>query len=596
MVSSIRNFCIIAHVDHGKSTLADRLLELTGSIKPGSGQQVLDRHPISRERGITIKLAPVTMTYKLDGQEYKLNLIDTPGHVDFSYEVDRTLSSVEGAVLLVDATQGVQAQTLNYWQKAKKLGLVIIPAINKIDLDSAQVEETLLEMVELFDFADADILKISAKTGLGVDKVVQAIIDKVPPPISRRQRLRAIIFDSYYDEYQGVVAGVRLLSGRLQTGKRIAFYHSQASSTVKETGYFKTVGLLPQAQLTSGEIGYLVTGLKDISQVKVGDTVYYPDQPTEPEAGFKRPSAMVFASFYPVENSQFDKLKLAMSKLSLNDSALKWHVEQSSVLGGGIRCGFLGLLHTQITRERLERDYGLNLVVTMPSVKYEYKLKHKQERVQVESAGLIPEPHLIDKIYEPVIQFDLFTQSNYYGAVLSLLMNNRGVVDGVYYFGHRVRISGKLPLAELIADFYQKLETITSGYVSFDWRMSGWQPGDLSKVELLVNGKPIEGLVFLFAKDRAVIKARSLAAKLKRLIPRQQFEVVIQARVSGKIMVKERIAPFRKDVTAKLYGGDQTRKDKLLSKQKKGKKKMKQIGKIYMPQQAFFDLYKQANQ
>ncbi len=568
--------------------MADRLLEITGTKPKGKGEQVLDRHPISRERGITIKLAPVTMTHEWEGKKYILNLIDTPGHADFAYEVERTLMAVEGAILLVDATQGIQAQTVSYWEKAKRLGLKFVPVINKIDLPSARADEVILEMMEVFGFSEEEILKVSAKTGEGVKDLIEEVIKRVPEPKKEDcQFLRALIFDSYFDTYKGVVAAVRVVSGEVRVGSKIGFYHTGVKGEVKEVGVFGLEGLKPREKLGSGEIGYVVSGIKEIRNVRVGDTIYRDGEKVEPVKGFKRPSQVVFVSFYPVEGKMFPKLVEAMEKISLIDAAVEWKVEQSEVLGGGVRCGFLGMLHAQITKERLERDFDLEVVTTMPSVEYRYKRKGEDRWKVVRSASSLPDEHEIEVIEEPFISFNLFTVKHYYGAVLQVLMESRGQVEEVIYFGDRVRLKGLMPLSELVGDFYNRLETVTSGYVSFDWEWWGWRVGDFKKVELLVNGKPVEGLVFLFVKDKAMFWARELVARLRKIIPRQQFEVVIQAKVGSRIVARERIPPFRKDVTAKLYGGDQTRKDKLLKKQKKGKKKLKQIGKVHIPQKAF---------
>ncbi len=588
MSDRIRNFCIIAHVDHGKSTLADRLLEMAGMKPTGKGVRVLDRHPISKERGITIKLAPVTMEYKWQGREYVLNLIDTPGHADFAYEVERTLMAVEGAILLVDATQGIQAQTVSYWEKAKRLGLKFVPVINKIDLPSARVEEVMLEMMEIFGFSEGEILKVSAKTGKGVKELIEEVIKKVPGPGKENdQLLRALIFDSYFDTHKGVVAAVRVVSGEIKRGLKIGFYHTGVKGEVKEVGVFGLEGLKPREKLEVGEIGYVIGGIKEIRKVRVGDTIYYDGVKIEPVRGFKRPSQVVFVSFYPVESGDFPRLVEAMEKISLIDAAVEWKVEQSEVLGGGVRCGFLGMLHAQITKERLERDFDLEVITTMPSVEYRYKKKGGNKWQIVRSASSLPDEQEIEVIEEPFISFSLFTMKSYYGAVLQVLIGSRGQVKEVFYFGDRVRLKGLMPLSELVSDFYNRLETVTSGYVSFDWEWWGWQSGDFKKVEVLVNGKPVEGLVFLFVKEKAMFWARELVTRLRKIIPRQQFEIVIQAKVGSRIVARERIPPFRKDVTAKLYGGDQTRKDKLLKKQKKGKKRLKQIGRVRIPQKAF---------
>ncbi len=592
MEPQIRNFCIIAHVDHGKSTLADRLLELTGSIKKGQASQVLDKHPISRERGITIKLAPVTMKYKLTSRTYLLNLVDTPGHIDFSYEVERTLAAVEGAILLVDASQGVQAQTVNYWRKARKLNLAFIPVINKIDLDSAKVDEVKLEMMELFGFKEEEILLISAKTGQNVPALLKQIIEKIPPPDVSNPETKALIFDSFYDQHRGVIAGVRLMSGSFKENDKIVFYHSRAGGIIRELGIFKVDSLQPQKKLTVGQLGYVVTGLKNIQQVRVGDTLSLADFSGRPISGFKKPTPLVFASFYPTDPDQFSKLKEAVQKLSLIDASLSWRLEQSTVLGSGIRLGFLGVLHSQITKERLEMDYDLSLIATMPSISYRFQKKGSSQWLVVNSAASLPESHQIKEIQEPFIEFTLFSQKQFYGRLMELIVSARAKVTQIKYFGSRLELQGLMPLAELISVFYNRLEEATSGFVSFDWSWFGWQPTDSKKVELLLNGKPVQGLVFLFPKEKAFYQAQSLVEKLKKIIPRQQFEVIIQAKVTGKIVARKRIPPFRKDVTAKLYGGDQTRKDKLLKKQKQGKKKMKYVGKIQIPQAVFSDLFK----
>ncbi len=594
MKTNIRNFCIIAHIDHGKSTLADRLLELTGSISPGSEERVLDRHPISRERGITIKLAPVTMKYKEGGMEYLLNLIDTPGHIDFSYEVERTLAAVEGGILLVDATQGVQAQTVNYWRKAKEAGLRLIPVVNKIDLPTARVEETKLEIMELFGFHEKEIILISAKTGMGVKHLLDQIVRKLPPPKpSSDHRTKALVFDSFYDPYKGVVVALRLFSGQLKKGDKVRFYHTGTVAEVRELGVFQIQGLKATSQLDQDEIGFLVTGVKDIRKLRVGDTINLNSAITPPISGFRQPSPMVFVSFYPTDSSQFPKLKEAVRQLSLVDSSLSWRLERSSVLGGGVRLGFLGLLHSQITQERLELDYDLKLIATHPSISYRLKTK-KGKRWQIINTVIdLPPISEIETIEEPYITFTLFSQRKFYGRLLSLLIENRGKIKEMKYFGDRLEIIGEMPLAELLGDFFSHLEESTSGFVSFDWQWLGWVPADLARVDLLVNGKEIEGLSFLFPKEKAVFQTRSLTEKLTQLIPRQQFEVIIQGRLNGKIIARRRIPPFRKDVTAKLYGGDQTRKDKLLEKQKKGKKRLKHIGRVQLPQEAFINLFKQ---
>lgn len=568
-LDKIRNFAIIAHVDHGKSTLADRFLEITGLVCKGTHEeQMLDRNPISRERGITIKLAPVTMSYN----EHILNLVDTPGHVDFSYEVERTLSCVEGVILLVDATQGIQAQTIAHAYKAQQKNLSIIPVVNKIDLDNAEVEKTAAALMDFLGVSRQEIYEISAKTGQGVKPLLQAVIDKIPAPkIVENTNLdtKALIFDSYYDAHRGVIAFVRLFSGKLNSKDRMRLYASDTEFEVMETGIF-TPELKQTAELTVGQIGYVVTNLKDIHLVRVGDTLLPAGSEAAPLPGYKKIKPMIFASCFPTDADEYQNLKKALEKLYLNDSALSFEPIYSKAFGGGFRIGFLGLLHADVTRERLEREFGQSLVLTPPKIEY-----------QISNT----------KVEEPYAKVTIITPNQYLGAVMRLCelargqfktMDNRQQIVLVY----------EMPLNEIIGNFFDNLKTVTSGYASLDWEFLEYRTVKADKLEILLNSEVVEEFSEIVVYERAWDKAASLVKKIKEVIPRQLYEVRIQARYRGKIIASERISPYRKDVTAKLYGGDRTRKDKLLKKQKMGKKLMKQIGKVEIPKEAFLKLFK----
>jgi len=567
----IRNFAIIAHVDHGKSTLADRFLEITGVVQPGSHEeQFLDRNPISRERGITIKLAPVRMDYR----SYCLNLIDTPGHVDFSYEVDRTLSCVEGVVLLVDATQGVQAQTIANASKATEKNLVILPVINKIDLPSAQIENTKKQLGEFLSIPEHEIYEISAKTGLNVENLLNAVIQKVPFPVLDRllpqDEAKALIFDSYYDQHRGVIAFVRVFNGTIQPGQKLRLLATNTTIEVQEVGTFNP-DLKETESLLGGEIGYMVTNLKNIHQARVGDTVVDANS-VHPSLlpGYKKVKPMVFASVFPTVTDDYLHLKKALEKLYLNDSSLEFTSIYSKALGAGFRVGFLGLLHADVVRERLEREFNLSLILTPPQV--EYRIENNQ-------------------FFEPYVKILIITPVQYLGTVMQLCKEFRGrfiTMDNK----SQMSLSYEIPLSELVSDFYDNLKRISSGFASLDWEYVRHEPVKADKLIVLLNGEEIEEFSEIVVNERAFEKAGVITKKLKDIIPRQQYEVKIQAKFKGKIIASERISPFRKDVTKKLYGGDRTRKDKLLEKQKEGKKKMKMIGRVEMPKEAFQKLFR----
>lgn len=570
----IRNFAIIAHVDHGKSTLADRLLELTGVIKAGKHEeQLLDRNPISRERGITIKLAPVKMEY-VQKTPYILNLIDTPGHVDFSYEVDRTLACVEGVILLVDATQGVQAQTIANAYKALEKNLIIIPVVNKIDMAGANVPKTKKQLVDFLGVKEEEIFSISAKTGEGVEAVLQAVIEKIPPPQEEEgeKKLQALIFDSYYDTYKGVIAFVRVFSGSFAAGMSMKMAHGGNTFVASEVGMFRP-DLTKCEAIKAGEIGYIATNLKDIHAIQIGDTMQLPKDETPPLAGYKKVQPMVYASMFPTETSEYLNLKKALEKLYLTDSALDFCGIYSSALGAGFRVGFLGLLHADVVRERLEREYGLSLVLTPPQVEY------------VEENG---------EFLEPIVKVFIYTPNEFTGAVMKVCEEHRAhfiTMDNK----NQIALTYEMPLSELITDFFDRLKSVTSGYASLDWELLRHDKVEAHKMELLLNGDPVEEFSEIVVAERAQAKAQFLTHRLHTLIPRQQYEVKIQARFQGKIISSERISPFRKDVMmhkGKLIGGgDFGRKRKVLEKQKEGKKQMKAIGHVEIPKTAFMELF-----
>ncbi|OGZ34198.1 MAG: elongation factor 4 [Candidatus Portnoybacteria bacterium RBG_19FT_COMBO_36_7] len=598
-MQNIRNFCIIAHIDHGKSTLADRFLELTGTVeKRKMREQFLDQMDLERERGITIKLQPVRMDFRLSSAEnFILNLIDTPGHVDFTYEVSRSLAAVEGAILLVDATKGVQAQTLANFYLALGQKLKVIPVINKVDLGSARVAEVESEIKEIFmgEIQSSDeILKISAKDGLNVEKVLEAVTEKIPAPKGHAEKqARALIFDSVYDSFKGALAYIRVFDGKIKRGDKIYLIGSRAQAEVLEVGVFKPA-LIQKDSLEAGEIGYIATGLKDVVMCRVGDTItLFTEQAKEPLSGYREPKPMVFASFYPSEEANFEHLKDSLNKLKLNDASLTFEPESSEALGRGFKCGFLGMLHLEIVSERLKREYGLELVLSTPSVAYQIIEKHSGTEKTIFSPHELPEPSKIEKIKEPWIKIEVVCPNEYLGAVMKLLQGAGGVYKATQYLGaERVIIKYEAPLREIIVDFYDRLKSITSGYASMSYELADWRAADLVKMDILVAGEEVPALARIIPKDQVFETGRQMVKKLKEVLPRQMFAVAIQAAIGGKIIARETIAAMKKDVTGYLYGGDYTRKKKLLEKQKRGKKKMKAIGKLKIPQKAFLEILK----
>ncbi|MDT8897463.1 translation elongation factor 4 [Thermanaerothrix sp. 4228-RoL] len=586
----IRNFCIIAHIDHGKSTLADRLLQITGTISDRQMvEQVLDSMELEREKGVTIKASAVRMLYRRsDGQEYELNLIDTPGHVDFSYEVSRALMACEGALLVVDATQGIEAQTLANLYLALDADLTIIPVINKIDLPSARVEEVAQEIQNLLGTPSEEILAVSAKEGTNVEKVLEAVIERVPPPQGDASLpLRALVFDSHYDPYKGVVAYIRVFDGTLRPEDMLRVMSSGIDFRPVEIGVFAP-DMRPVNSLNAGEVGYVATGLKTVSECRVGDTITLATHPAvEPLPGFRHPKPMVFAGIYPVENEDYERLKEALEKLQLNDASLVFQPEKSQALNFGFRCGFLGLFHMEIIQERLEREYDLDIVVTAPSVEYEVVLR-TGEVIRIDSPALLPDEGLIEEIREPWMVVQIFTPMEYYGTVMDLVRRRRGIFrEQEYPAPNRVQLTFEIPLSELIVDFFDELKSRTRGYGSMDYHFAEYRPGDLVKLEVLVAGEPVDALATIVHRDQAYHKGQALVSKLKEVIPRQLFDVAIQAAAGGRIISRANVKALRKDVLAKCYGGDVTRKKKLLEKQKRGKKRMKMVGNVEIPQEAF---------
>ncbi|HEX6938549.1 MAG TPA: translation elongation factor 4 [Longimicrobiales bacterium] len=589
-IDRIRNFCIVAHIDHGKSTLADRLLEATGTVEQRQMRdQVLDSNELERERGITIKLHAVRMAYRAaDGEEYVLNLIDTPGHVDFTYEVSRSLAACEGAILVVDASQGVQAQTLSNLFLAMDAGLEIIPVLNKIDLPGAEPERRRQELVDLLGVDPADVLLVSAKEGTGVPELLEAIVRRVPPPAGDPEApLRALIFDSFYDKYQGAIPSIRVVDGVLRPGMRIAFGANDSVYEVDEVGYMR-LGRFPADALGPGEVGYLAAAIKRVTDTRVGDTILDADR-RAPELlpGYREVKPMVFSGLYPTDSDQYDELRDALDKLRLNDASLFYEPEVSTALGFGFRCGFLGLLHMEIVQERLEREFDLDLITTVPNVEYHVKLTDGTE-ARVENPSAMPERGRIQRIEEPYVRARIMCPAEYIGNVQKLCHDRRGVFVSLHYLDtQRVEFTYELPLAEIILDFYDRLKGSTRGYASLDWEMLEYRAGDLVKLDMLINGDAVDAFSVIIHRDKAYEYGRSIAQKLKELIPRQLFEVAIQAAIGGKVIARETIKPLRKNVTAKCYGGDITRKRKLLEKQKEGKKRMKQVGTVEIPQEAF---------
>ena len=587
---SIRNFSIIAHIDHGKTTLSDRLLELTGTISARERRdQLLDGMDLEREKGITIKAKAVRMEYKArDGQVYELNLIDCPGHVDFTYEVSRALAACEGAILVVDAAQGIEAQTLANVYLALEHDLTIIPVLNKIDLPGAEPAHVAQEIEEVLGLPREEVLLASAKAGQGVPEILEAIVLRIPPPGGRRDLpLRALIFDSHYDPYKGVIAYVRVMDGVLTSGARILLMGTAVQADTLELGAFRPV-MTPLAELGPGEVGYIATGLKEVGECQVGDTVTLAERPAhQPLAGYRPAKPMVFAGLYPVESNAYGDLRDALEKLKLNDAALSYAPETSAALGFGFRCGFLGLLHMEIVRERLEREYNLELLITVPSVEYQV-LRTDGEILTVDNPSDMPEVGAIASVEEPVMQISVITPTRYIGTIMDLVTNKRGTFETMDYLDpQRVLIKYRIPLAEIVIDFYDQLKSRTQGYASLDYTLTGYQEADLVKLDILVNGTPVDALSLIVHRDFAYANGRALVEKLRKLIPRQMFEVPVQAAIGGKIIARESIRALRKDVLAKCYGGDVTRKRKLLEKQREGKRRMKMVGNVEIPQEAF---------
>ncbi len=584
----IRNFCIVAHIDHGKSTLADRVLELTHSVaERDMREQYLDRMDLERERGITIKAQAVRLRHVLDGQEFELNLIDTPGHVDFSYEVSRSLAACEGAVLLVDAAQGIEAQTLANFHLARDAGLTIVPAVNKIDLPQATVDETVQEVAELVGVPDTDVLRVSAKTGTGVEDLLRAVIQRVPPPSGDPDApLRALIFDSSYDPYRGVIAYLRVVDGGLTGRSKVRFMSNGLTLESEEVGAFAPEAtVLPS--LDAGDVGYLVTGVKDVRQAKVGDTITLGGDPAdEPLHGYQEPKPMVWSGLYPAAGEDYGLLRDALDRLRLSDAALVYEPESSLALGFGFRCGFLGLLHMEIVKERLEREFGLELIATSPNV--EFKVKRSDEEFMVHNPSEMPVPGTFDVVEEPYELATIVTPADYIGPVLELCEQRRGtLVDMRYLTTTRAEIHYLLPLAEIIFDFFDQLKSRTRGYASLDYDHWGYEPADLVRVDIMLQGEPVDAFSAVVHKDKAYQYGRALTTRLRELIPRQLFEVAIQATIGSRVIARETVRAKRKDVLAKCYGGDITRKRKLLEKQKEGKKRMRRVGRVDVPQEAF---------
>ena len=590
----IRNFCIIAHIDHGKSTLADRLLQMTGTIADRDMQnQALDDMDLERERGITIKSKAIQMDYALNGKKYLLNLIDTPGHVDFSYEVSRSIAACEGALLIVDATQGIQAQTISNLYLALEHDLEIIPILNKMDRPSANPEEVKDQIVDLLGCKREEIMAASGKTGLGVDKVLEEIVHRIPAPKGDPNApLQALIFDSVFNSFRGIIAYFRVLNGSLKKGDRVKFFNTGVSYNADEIGVLK-MDLKPQPQLSAGDVGYIISGIKTASEVKVGDTITQVDRPcAEAIKGFEDVKPMVWAGIFPVDTDEYEELRDAMEKLKLNDASLTWTPEASAALGFGFRCGFLGLLHMEIIQERLEREFNMTVITTVPNVGYQVTTT-KGEVIDVHNPSELPEVSQIESIEEPYIKAQIITKSEYIGAIMTLCIEKRGIMMGQNYLTtDRVELTFELPLGEVVFDFFDKLKSISRGYASFDYHPVGSKESDLIKLDILLNSEKVDALSALIHRDHAHELGKKMCSKLKELLPRQQFDIPIQAAIGAKIVARETVKALRKDVTAKCYGGDISRKRKLLEKQKEGKKRMRQVGSVEIPQQAFLAVLK----
>lgn len=588
----IRNFCIVAHIDHGKSTLADRIIEKTGQVSEREMKdQLLDSMDIERERGITIKLTPVRMFYKYKGNEYTLNLIDTPGHVDFTYEVSRSLVACEGAILIVDATQGIEAQTLTNVYLALDNDLEILPVINKIDLPSANPDEVKKEIEDIIGLDTSDAPLISAKEGINIEQVIEQVIEKLPAPSGDENgKLQALIFDSLYDNYKGAICNIRVKDGQVKAGDRIKFMSTEKEFDVTEVGVFSP-SMTPVESLKAGDVGYLCASIKNVKDTSVGDTITHVNEPCDkPLKGYKKITPMVYAGIYPADGSKYNDLRDALEKLNLNDASLEFEPETSMALGFGFRCGFLGLLHMEIIEERLEREFDLDLITTAPSVSYKVT-KTNGEEIIVDNPSHLPPVGEIEKIEEPVVKAFIFTPPEYVGTIMELCQDKRGVfIDLSYIDTSRVKIEYKMPLSEIVYDFFDRLKSRTRGYASLDYELDGYNPDDLVKLDFLLNGDVCDALSLIVHREKAYARGRSIAEKLKEVIPRQMFEIPIQAAIGSKVIARETVKALRKDVLAKCYGGDITRKKKLLEKQKEGKKRMRQIGSVQIPSEAFMTI------
>lgn len=594
MMKNTRNFCIIAHIDHGKSTLADRLLEFTGTLSERQQQaQVLDDMDLERERGITIKSHAIQMDYSFEGENYKLNLIDTPGHVDFSYEVSRSIAACEGALLIIDATQGIQAQTISNLYLALEHDLEIIPIMNKMDMDNAMPEEVEEQIIDLIGCLPEDIIRASGKTGMGVNEILEAIIKRIPAPKGDPEApLQALIFDSVFNSFRGIIAYYRIFNGQIRKGDFVKFFATGKEYNADEVGVLK-LDQMPREVLSAGDVGYIISGIKTSKEVKVGDTITHVKRPCEKAIeGFTNVKPMVYAGIYPVDADDYEELRSSMEKLQLNDASLVFEPESSAALGFGFRCGFLGLLHMEIIQERLDREFDMDVITTVPNVSYK-AYTTKGDIIEVHNPSGLPEPNYLEFIEEPYITAQIISKSEYVGAVMTLCIGKRGtLMNQVYLTSDRVELTVELPLGEIVFDFYDKLKSISKGYASFDYHITGYKQAKLVRLDILLNGESVDALSTLIHQDNAYEFGRKMCVKLKDLIPRQQFDIAIQAAIGAKVIARETVKAVRKDVTAKCYGGDITRKRKLLEKQKKGKKRMRQVGNVEVPQSAFLAVLK----
>ncbi len=593
-MKNTRNFCIIAHIDHGKSTLADRLLEYTGTLSERQQQdQVLDDMDLERERGITIKSHAIQMEYNFEGTSYKLNLIDTPGHVDFSYEVSRSIAACEGALLIIDATQGIQAQTISNLYLALEHDLEIIPVMNKMDMDNAMPEDVEEQIIDLIGCKSEEIIRASGKTGLGINEILEAIIKRIPPPSGDPDApLQALIFDSVFNSFRGIIAYFRIMNGQIRKGDLVKFFNTGKEYNADEIGVLKLIQQ-PRETLSAGDVGYIISGIKTSREVKVGDTITHVKRPCDKAIeGFTNVKPMVYAGVYPIDADDYEELRSSMEKLQLNDASLVFEPESSAALGFGFRCGFLGLLHMEIIQERLDREFNMDVISTVPNVSYR-AFTTKGEMLEVHNPSGLPSPNYLEFIEEPYITAQIISKSDFVGAVMKLCIEKRGtLLNQVYLTSNRVELTVELPLGEIVFDFYDKLKSISKGYASFDYHITGYKQAKLVRLDILLNGEPVDALSTLIHSDNAYRFGAKMCAKLKELIPRQQFDIAIQAAIGAKVIARETVKAVRKDVTAKCYGGDITRKRKLLEKQKKGKKRMRQVGNVEVPQSAFLAVLK----